>query len=615
MKLRSLRVRFMSPRTHCSNSAAEGKPGRPAFATPFITGRSALVLVAGFCCAFAAPPAMAKKKPAPEEAPVAGTLIDNIDGLTPDGSGGIEHFSGFLIDKEGRVAAVYRSGDKRPQRVDYRLDGHGRVVMPGMIDAHAHVMATGFAKMTLDLSMTKSLDEALSRISAWAAAHPDAPWILGSGWNEMPWGLGRMPTAAELDAVTGGKPAWLTRVDGHVGWANSAAMATAGIAPSTPDPIGGEIIRAGSGKAPAGAFVDAAMNLVEARIPKPRPEDRDTALGEAQLIFLSQGVTAAADMGTSIEDWQAFRRAADLGHLRMRVISYAGGIDNMSLIGGPGPSPWLYDDRLKMNGLRLFLDGSLGGRGAWLKAPYADDPTARGLPHMNQTQLGNLMSRAAIDNFQVAVDATGDAAVKTALDAIDELSATYKGDRRWRIDDAQIVDPADIPRFSQHGVIVSMQPQQQASGRLMVEARLGPNRLAGAHAWKSIAATGARLAFGSGTPAERPDPFEGIAVAVTRQGADGQPFNGWQPQEALNREAAISAYTTGAAYAMLAEDRLGRIAKGYRADFLFVDTDPMLAPPDQLRRTKVLETWIGGQLVWSAAQNRTPAEAKASAGR
>jgi predicted amidohydrolase YtcJ len=530
-------------------------------------------------------------------------LVDNVDGISPDGKGGIERFQGFLIAPDGRVTQVYHKGDKRPKKVEYQVDGKGRVLVPGMIDAHGHVMDTGFARMTLDLSTARSLDEALSRVAAWAAAHPDAPWILGGGWNQAQWGMDRMPTAAELDEVTGGKPAWLTRIDGHAGWANSAALAAAGVTASTADPKGGEIVRASGSKAPAGVFIDAATALVQARLPRVRPEDRDTALGEAQLALLAQGVTTVADMGTTIEDWQTYRRAADDGELRVRIVSYAGGIDAMSLIGGPGPSPWLYDDRLKMNGVKLYLDGALGSRGAWLKAPYADDPKSSGLPQMGQTQLGNLMSRAAMDNFQIAVHAIGDAANAAVLGAIEDLSATYKGDRRWRIEHAQVVDPADIARFARNGVIASMQPQHEASDRTMAEARLGQSRLAGAYAWKSIAAAGATLAFGSDTPVEPARPFEGLAVAITRQGADGQPAGGWQAQEALTREAALAAYTTGAAYSLFAENRLGRIAKGFRADFLFVDQDPMTADAPALRQTRVLETWIGGKLAWSAAQD------------
>ncbi|KMS55263.1 metal-dependent hydrolase [Novosphingobium barchaimii LL02] len=538
----------------------------------------------------------------------ADILVDNVEGVSPDGKGGVDRFEGFLIGPDGHVVQVFHRGDKRPKKVDYQVDGKGRVVVPGMIDAHGHVMATGFAKMTLDLSAARSLDEALSRIAAWVAAHPEAPWVLGTGWNQADWnkdgsGADRMPTAAQLDQVTGGKPAWLIRVDGHAGWANSAALSAAGVSAASADPAGGQILRVAGSKAPAGVLVDAATALIEAKLPHTRPDDRDSALGEAQLTLLAAGVTTIADMGTTIEDWQAFRRAADKGALRVRIVSYAAGIDNMSLIGGPRPTQWLYEDRLKMNGVKLYLDGALGSRGAWLKAPYADDAKAKGLPRMSQTQLGNLMSRAAIDNFQVAVHAIGDEANATVLDSIEELSATYKGDRRWRIEHAQIVDPADIPRFGRNGVIASMQPQHEASDRTMAEARLGPARLAGAYAWKSISAAGATLAFGSDTPVEPAHPFEGLAVAISRTGADGQPAGGWQPQEVLSREAALAAYTTGAAYSLFAEDRLGRIAKGYRADFLFVDNDPMTAAPEQVRATRVLETWIGGKLAWSAAQD------------
>ena len=531
----------------------------------------------------------------------ADVLVDNVQGITPDGKGGIERFEGFLIGDDGRVAKIYQRGDKRPKKVDYKVDGKDRFVVPGLIDAHGHVMATGFTHITLDLSPAKSLDEALSRVAAWVAAHPEAPWVLGTGWNPAAWGTDRMPTAAELDRVTGRKPAWITHADGHSGWANSAALSAAGVTAATADPTGGRIIRGTEGKAPAGVLVGRAMSLVETKVPQPRPEDRDTALAEAQLALLAAGVTAIADMGTTIEDWQAFRRAADRGYLRIRIVAYAAGIDDMVLIGGPGPTPWLYDDRLKMNGVRLQLDGMLGSRGAWLKAPYADAPETSGLPRMSATQLGNLMSRAAMDNFQIAVDAMGDKASATVLDSIDELSYTYKGDRRWRIEHARLMDAADMSRFGNNGVVASMQPQQAASDRAVTAARLGPSRLASADAWKSMTVAGATIAFGSDTPAAPASPFEGMAIAMT--GVDAPATTG-QPPETLTRQAALGAYTTGAAFAMFAEDRLGRIAEGYNADFLFVNADPMTAPPAQLRSMRVLETWIGGKLAWSAAKDR-----------
>ncbi len=541
-------------------------------------------------------PALAKDPPA------TGVLVDDVIGVTPDGRGGLTRFTGLLIDSQGRIAQVYGANDKRPKRVAYKVDGKRRFVVPGMIDAHVHVMDTGFAKLTLDLSGARSLEEALVKVRAYVEAHPDRAWIEGGGWNQANWGLDRMPTAAELDRVTGGKPAFLSRVDGHAAWVNSAALAAGKVSEATTDPAGGRIERVAGSRKPAGVLVDAAQELVAAKVPPPRPSDRDTAFGEAQLAFLAQGVTAMADMGTTIEDWQTYRRAADAGNLRVRIVSYAKGVDAMALIGGSKPTQWLYDDRLKMQGVKLYLDGALGSRGAWLKAPYADAPGTTGLPTMSETQLGNLMSRAAIDNFQVAVHAIGDKANETVLDTIEQLSDTYKGDRRWRIEHAQVVAPADIARFGRFGVVASMQPQHQPSDRLMAEARLGPDRLAGAYAWRSIAATGAKLAFGSDTPVEPATPFVGLAAAVSRQGADGQPAGGWQPQEKITLGQALAAYTSGAAYAMFAEDRLGAIRPGAKADFLFVDRDVTTATPDALRQTKVLETWINGVQAWSAAR-------------
>jgi predicted amidohydrolase YtcJ len=468
-----------------------------------------------------------------------------------------------------------------------------------MIDAHAHVMGMGFAALSLDLSETTSLAQAIEKIRIFVAEHPDRPWIIGRGWNQELWQLGRFPTAAELDAATGNRPVWLERVDGHAGWANTAALKAAGVSAASKDPVGGRIERNADGS-PQGVLVDSAMELVNARLPAPRAEDRDVAFATAQQILFKRGVTAVADMGTSIEDWQAYRRAGDANTLYVRVMAYAAGIEQMILIGGPGPSPWLYADRLRLNGVKLYLDGALGSRGAWLKAPYADAPATSGLPQLTQTQLGNLMSRAAMDDFQIAVHAIGDMGNAAAISAIEDLSATYKGDRRWRIEHAQIVDPKDFIRFGSNGVIASMQPVHQTSDRTMAEARLGPDRLAGAYPWKSLKAGGARLAFGSDAPVEQADPWAGFAAAISRQGPDGQPAGGWQTQERVDRATALAAYTSGAAYAGFAEKRFGQLAPGLRADFIVVDTDPMSATPEQIRATKVIETWIGGGLVWSA---------------
>lgn len=535
---------------------------------------------------------------------LADTLVDNVRGSTISTNGQVEAFTGLLFDNTGTIVRVIRAGDKKPKarkEYQYHIDGKGRVMLPGMIDAHAHVMSMGFAALTLDLSDTTSLQQALDRIRTFAAEHSDRPWIIGRGWNQELWKLGHFPTAAELDAVTGNRPVWLERVDGHAGWANSAALKAAGITAATKDPAGGKVERNADGT-PAGVLIDAAMELANARLPAPRPEDRDVAFATAQQLLFKRGVTAVADMGSTIEDWQTFRRAGDANRLYVRVMAYAAGADQMALIGGPGPSPWLYQDRLRLNGVKLYLDGALGSRGAWLKAPYADAPGTRGLPQLSQTQLGNLMSRAALDNFQVAVHAIGDEANATAIGAIEDLAATYKGDRRWRIEHAQIVDPKDYARFARSGAIASMQPVHQTSDRVMAEARLGPDRLAGAYAWKSLKNAGVRLAFGSDAPVEAADPWAGLAAAISREGPDGQPAGGWQAQERLDRAGALAGYTTGAAYAGFAESKFGRLAPGLRADFILVDTDPMSASPAQIRATRVIETWVGGGRIWSAAE-------------
>jgi len=530
---------------------------------------------------------------------VADTLVDNVNGISVDRNGTVTRFGAMVIDDEGKVARLVERGE-RPPRTEFRENGRGRTVIPGIIDAHLHVMALGLGQLVVDLSDTRSLAEAQRKIAAYAAANPERPWIVGRGWNQELWGLGRFPTAAELDAVVGDRPAWLERVDGHAGWANSLALASAGVTADSADPPGGRIERVAGGRAPAGVLVDAAMALVDAKVPPPRANDRDVALYEAQQLLVAKGVTAVADMGTSIEDWMTFRRAGDTGRLRIRIMAYAASVEAMTLIGGSGPTPWLYDDRLRLNGIKLYLDGALGSRGALLKAPYADDPANRGLAIISGTQLRNLMSRAAMENYQVAVHAIGDAANAEILAAIEELSADYSGDRRWRIEHAQVVDPVDIPRFGQHGIVASMQPVHQTSDRLMAEARLGPERQAGAYAWRSIRATGAALAFGSDAPVEAPDAFAGMAVAISREDAAGQPPGGWHPEETVTIGQALAGYTAVAAYAGFAEGRFGRLAPGERADFVVLDADPLEASPEDLRRIRVLETWIGGQRVYEA---------------
>ena len=536
-------------------------------------------------------------------------LIDNVNGVSLDSQGRVVRFGGILVDRDGKVVRLVPKGEKAPKKLDWRSDMGGRIVMPGMIDAHGHVMSLGYRALELDLSKTTSLSQAQAAIQSYARSNGNRQWILGGGWNQEAWGLGRFPTAAELDAAAGDKPVLLERADGHAVWANSAAMKAAGITAKTVAPAGGRIELLPNGQ-PSGVFVDSAASLFDAAKPKPSPRERNAAFLKAQELLLSTGITATADMGTSVDDWLVFRRMGDIGQLRVRIMSYGAGLETALTVAGAAPTPWLYGDRLRMGGIKLYADGALGSRGAWLKAPYSDAPKQTGLSFINDTTLLNLLSRGTMDGFQFAIHAIGDRANRQVLDAIDELASSYKDDRRWRIEHAQVLDPADLPRLGRNGIIASMQPVHATGDRTMAEARLGPARLAGAYAWATVLRDGGRLAFGSDYPVESPNPFVGWAAAFTREDPNGQPPGGWRPEEKVTREQAWKAFTQDAAFAGFAEQKFGSLLPGQKADFIVVDRDPAVATPAELRATRVIETWVGGYKAWPLKD-----EPKAAAGR
>ena len=534
----------------------------------------------------------------------AQTLVNNVNGYTIGADGRLQRFTGMVIGTDGRVTRLLAQGEPRPMMpvTGTIIDGRGRTLIPGLIDGHGHIMGLGNAALQLDLSDTTSLAQAQERIRAYAAANPNLPWIIGRGWNQELWGLGRFPTAADLDAALSDRPVWLGRVDGHAGWANSAAMRAAGITAATQAPEGGRIERIGD--RPSGIFVDAAEQLIQRHVPEPTSEQRDRALAEAQRLLVSMGITAAADMGTSVEDWQTMRRAGEAGQLQLRVMSYASSLDALRTVAPNGPTPWLYDGRLRMGGIKIYSDGALGSRGAWLKHDYRDAPGQHGLGFLTDAQLRAQMEAAAAGGFQVATHAIGDAANAQLLSAIEALAPRFPGDRRWRIEHAQIVDPADLRRFGRNGIIASMQPVHQTSDMHMAEARMGLPRLGGAYAWRSMLDNGARLAFGSDFPVESPNPFHGLAAGMSRQDAQGRPPGGWLPAQRLTLEEALAAFTTGAAYAGFAEDRIGSLRPGHYADFIFIDRDIFdHLDQRQVRDTQVLETWIAGERVWSSGRS------------
>jgi predicted amidohydrolase YtcJ len=304
-------------------------------------------------------------------------------------------------------------------------------------------------------------------------------------------------------------------------------------------------------------------------------------------------------MSTALGDWEAMRRAGDAGRLSVRFTVYADELNLLKVV--PQPTAWLYGDRLRMVGIKFYADGALGSRGAWLKRPYADMPNSRGLQFHSDAELRSLYDTAASHGFQIATHAIGDAANAQVISGYEWLNTKYGANRRWRIEHAQIVDCADLPRIGRAHIIASMQPTHQTSDRLMAEKRLGPDRLKGSYAWQTVLKSGARLAFGTDFPVESPNPFPGLSAGVSRQDVSGQPPGGWMPGERLTFEQALDAYTRGAAYAGFAEQKIGALEPGKYADFILVDRDPTKVDAQSLARTEVLETWVGGKKVFDRA--------------
>jgi predicted amidohydrolase YtcJ len=523
---------------------------------------------------------------------LADTVFTHATGYTLDAKGDVQRFATLVVGDDGRVKETLADGAPLPK--GKQVDLQGRVLMPGLIDAHGHVSSLGRRALSVDLQDTSSLAEAQARIKA---ARQQTAWRLGGGWNQEQWRLGRFPTAAELDAVVSDRPAWMTRVDGHAGWANSRAIALAGVTAATPDPPGGRIERDASGK-PSGVFVDAAKALIEQHIPPETPAEHDAEIAKALQIMASVGLTGVGDAGINKPTWDAYRRAAAKGRLTARIYAMALGPDNRAAIAPDGPIPWSADDRLAMMAMKLLEDGALGSRGAWLRQPYSDAPGQTGLRFHDEGALRRMVLDATAKGFQVNIHAIGDAANGAALGAFATVPEARRQALRLRVEHAQIVSPDDQPRFARLGVIASIQPTHATSDKDMAEARLGPARMAGGYPMKTLLDTGARLAGGSDFPVESPNPFFGLHAAVTRQDHDNQPPGGWRRQDALTLPQALALFTIGAAYANHAENKVGTLEPGKWADFILVDRDPFAIPPADLWKVQVDETWLAGKRVF-----------------
>ncbi len=528
----------------------------------------------------------------------ADTAIHNVTGYTSTDAG-IRKFDVLVFDDQGRVLATGEHDLLMQHPHAERIDGDGQYVLPGLTDAHAHVYNQGFLSISLNLTGSTSLDDAVSKIAVFAKSGSQRGWILGRGWNQVLWPGREFPSATDIDAVVNQRPVWLRRIDGHAGWANSRALELAGIDKSTPDPVGGKIIRDRFGAA-TGVLVDMAMGLVETHVPLPGKADiRDTYLNAVESL-LALGMTGVHDAGISITEAEVYMSMADNGELGMRI--YAMLSDAGANLDAMRRSLRAYgNDRLDIASVKLYADGALGSRGAAMIDPYSDDVENRGLPFYTQDELDGFVQKANGMGFQVGIHAIGDLGNRMALDAFDKAQSGKASPLRNRIEHSQIIALDDIARFSELGIIASMQPIHATSDMNMAEDRVGPERIKGGYAWRHLLDSGAVIASGSDFPVELPNPFLGLYAAVTRQNRSGEPAGGWYADQALTRAEALHSFTLGAAFAAHQEDRLGSLEPGKWADFIVIDRDYFEIPAAEIDDIRVLQTWVGGKLVFDAA--------------
>jgi predicted amidohydrolase YtcJ len=531
----------------------------------------------------------------------APTLVENVHGHTLTGTGLIQF--GALAFEDGKVLATGDAQDLRKRFSSAQvIDGHGATLLPGIIDAHGHILSMGAAMTAIDLVGTSSLAEAQARISGYGRAHPERKWLLGRGWNQVIWKLGRFPYAAELDSVSAGRPAVLERIDGHAEWVNSAALHAAGITKDTADPRGGRIEHDASGN-PSGVLVDNAMNLMDKVTPPPSDDEQRAALRAALAHMNSVGLTSAGDAGVSARDIALYREFADKGQLTARIYAMIADTgEDFRALSKQGPLIGYGADVLTVRAVKLFADGALGSRGAAMLAPYSDAPGQRGLLFMSAMDMQAKIHTALQAGYQVNVHAIGDAANRQVIDGFEAAYKSVPAGRalRNRIEHAQIVSPTDIPRFKQLDLIASMQPTHATSDMNMAEERIGSERLKGAYAWRTFLDQGTRIAGGSDFPVESDNPFFGLYSAVTRADHDGKPVGGWHPEQAMSLIEAFRAFTLDAAYAQHQENSLGSLEPGKWADFILIDRDLFDIPALDIWKVQVRSTWVAGNQVYSA---------------
>jgi len=492
---------------------------------------------------------------------------------------------------EGRIVAVGDADECMRAVPGAQVRDLGdAVVLPGLCDAHGHLLGLGQVLSEIDLRGAASFDEVVDRV---AKAGPVDGWLAGFGWDQTRWSPAEFPRHDRLSALLPDRPVALSRIDGHALLTNAAGLRAAGIDRHTADPEGGRVIRDGAGE-PTGVLVDAAMDLLRRAIPLPTDGERERLVLDALRACAEVGLTAIHDAGMDAATLAAVERMDAEGRLPLRVYAMVHGQEEGALERWLARGPHR-GDMLTVRAVKLYLDGALGSRGARFCDPYDDDPGNRGLDLLPAARLRELLPRIERAGFQVAMHAIGDAANAQALDAL-EACGIGRGSRP-RIEHAQVMRLSDVPRLARIGAIASMQPTHCTSDMAWLPARIGPARLPGVSAWRTLAGAGVPLAFGSDFPIEPPDPRKGLYAAITRQDEAGRPPGGFFPGERLDPSAALMAFTGGGAFAAFEEDLAGRIAPGMRADFTVLGLDPRTAPPAAILEAPVLATIAAGRFV------------------
>lgn len=485
------------------------------------------------------------------------------------------------------------------------VDLKGAYLYPGFVDSHAHLLGIGLREMTLNLEGTPSIKTLVQTLADEVAKTPKGETVYGRGWIETHWPEDRFPTRQDLDAVSPDNPVLLQRSDGHAMVANSAALNAAGITKDTKPPFGGDILHDADGE-PTGMLIDHAMGLISALMPTLSPARKEAAYIKASEVYAAYGWTGIQSMSVDANDIDLIERLSDEGKLKIRVYNAVDMQDAEDLVkniaeGGPQTNK---NGRVTTRGLKFYIDGALGSRGAALLAPYADDPGNTGLFLVKKDYIMPIFEQSLRDGIQISTHAIGDRANQLMLDWYEEaFAAVPESERkiakpRWRNEHSQILDLADIPRYNELGVIASMQPSHAIGDLYFANKRIGKDRLAGGYAWRSLIDSGAIIAGGSDAPVERGDPRVEFYAAVARKSLDGYSDANWFPNEKVTRVEALKMFTEWAAYAAFEEKNAGKIEPGMRADFTVFDKDIMTIPEAEILTVEPVMTIVDGEIIY-----------------